>query len=227
MAFLQTTNLMSRRFFAFVTVLLFVAEATAQYRQGDYNTIGITGGAALFDINTSDLNTKQRTGFVGTLSNRGAFYNWFDFVWEIGFVQSELEVLAWNAEQSGKEYIGYNMQSGQLKLLASYVVKEHLLSLEFGPVLNVNGKLNLDDEDDEGLILDGYNGMTTDQIQDITKINFRLQGGLTVGVRHFRLSAQYQYGVTNVLNNLNSQGLENEDLKGHTSTILLMGIIYF
>ena len=123
--------------------------------------------------------------------------------------------------------MGYNIQSGQVKLLGSYNIILNHLSLEFGPVLNVNGKLNLDENNQEGLVLAGYNNMTTEQIEDITNVNFRLQGGLTAGLRHFRVTAQYQYGVTNMLNNLNDNGLESDSLKGNSSTWILMAVVYF
>lgn len=213
--------------FTIVTVVLFSTFAYGQYRDNEYSFLGISGGASLFDLNTSDLDTKQGTAFAGTLSNRGAFRNAFDLIWEIGFVQSQLDILANTADGLRQEYVGYNLQSGQVKLLGSYNIILNHLSVEFGPVLNVNGKLNLDENDQEGLILAGYNNLTTDQIEDITKVNFRLQAGLTGGIRHFRLSAQYQYGVTNMLNNLNDQGLESDSLKGHSSTWLLMAVVYF
>ncbi|WP_146090714.1 hypothetical protein [Aureitalea marina] len=206
----------------FSTVLVY-----GQYRDNEYSYLGVSGGVSLFDINTSDLATKQGTSFVGTLSNRGAFYNAFDLVWEIGFVQSKIDILANSASGNGEEYVGYNMQSGQVKLLGSYNIILERLSLEFGPVLNLNGKLNLDEDDQKNLVIAGYNNMTAEDIRDITNVNFRLQAGITGGIRHVRLSAQYQYGVTNMLNNLNDDGLEVDNLKGNSSTILLMAVVYF
>lgn len=227
LAFCHDYMISLQKFTIVTALLLGTLVAHGQYRDNEYSFLGVSAGVSMFDLITSDLVTKQGTSFAGALSNRGAFFNAFDLIWEIGFVQSEIDILASSANGVGQEYVGYNIQSGQVKILGSYNIILNHLSLEFGPVLNVNGKLNLDENNQEGLVLAGYNSMTTDQIEDITNVNFRLQGGLTAGLRHFRVTAQYQYGVTNMLNNLNDNGLETDSLKGNSSTWILMAVVYF
>jgi hypothetical protein len=43
-------------------------------------------------------------------------------------------------------------------------------------------------------------------IIDISKFNFYPTVGITAGVRHFRINLSYQYGINNMLENLNSKG---------------------
>ena len=87
--------------------------------------------------------------------------------------------------------------------------------------------MKLDKDEYENYILTGYDTLTAKDIQAISRFNFRLAGGLTAGLEHFRISAQYQYGVTNILGGLNGKDLENDNFKGNSSTIIVAGVIYF
>ena len=104
---------------------------------------------------------------------------------------------------------------------------KHHFSIEFGPILNVGGNMKLDSERLENYILEGYTTLRAQDIEDISPINFHVMGGATVGLERFRLSAQYQYGVTNMFNKLNDQNLEGDEFKGNSSTIVLMAVVYF
>ncbi|HEY6143150.1 MAG TPA: PorT family protein, partial [Flavobacterium sp.] len=44
-------------------------------------------------------------------------------------------------------------------------------------------------------------------IVDISMFNFYPVAGITFGVKHVRLNVSYQYGVMNMLNNLNDKDL--------------------
>ena len=101
------------------------------------------------------------------------------------------------------------------------------MSLEFGPIVHINGKMKLADKTNENFILSGYSSTTAGDIQDISKVEFRVAGGITAGLEHFRLSGQYQYGVTNSLSKLNTQNLEKDNFKGNSSTLIVAITIYF
>jgi hypothetical protein len=47
-------------------------------------------------------------------------------------------------------------------------------------------------------------------IVDISKFNFYPVVGLTAGVRHFRINVSYQYGINNILDNLNKKSLREK-----------------
>ena len=210
-----------------VTVLvLSFQQLTAQRNFDEYNRLGITGGLTLFDINTSDFTTKQGQGFTGGFTTRGSFRNNFDLIYGINFIQSNIEILASDVTESRN--LEYSIIGAQINFLASLNIVEHHLSLEFGPVLNVNGKMKLKDEAYENYIVDGYTTVMAQDIEDISSFNFRLMGGLTAGLKSFRLGAHYQYGLTNMLNNLNEKDIsEFEDVKGNSSTFIISAVLYF
>jgi hypothetical protein len=214
----------------FVTLLLFiVSTTTAQRNYDDYNLLGIQAGVTFFDINTSDLVTEQQNGFAAGFTTRGSFRNSFDLIYGLTFLSTNIGV--WGGplttSPSDKEFIKYNIPNAQLNFQGSLnIVKKHL-SIEFGPILNVNGKMKLDNENFENYLIDGYTTVRAQDITDISTINVRLMGGLTTGIENFRITANYQYGVTNILKKLNDQNLEKTDFEGHSGTIVVMGLFYF
>ena len=210
----------------FAIFFLFVIQQTFAQRNYDgYNFFGIQGGVTFFDIQTDDLVTKQQTGFVGGFTTRGAFRNNFDLIYGLSFQSSTVGVEGSNLLET--QNIGYTIQGAQINFLGSYNIVVKHLSIEFGPVFDINGKMKLDRDEYEDYILTGYETITAKDIQDISRFNVRLAGGITAGLEHFRISAQYQYGVTNMLGKLNDKGLENQDFKGNSSTIIVAGVIYF
>lgn len=214
----------------FVTAFLCVVlNTTAQRNYDDYNLLGIQAGVNFFDINTSDLVTEQQSGFAAGFTTRGAFRNNFDLIYGLTFLSTNVGVLGGplTTSPSDKEFIKYNIPNAQLNFQGSFnIVKRHL-SIEFGPILNVNGKMKLDNENFENYLIDGYTTVRAQDITDISTVNVRLMGGLTAGIENFRITAHYQYGVTNVLKKLNDQNLEKTDFEGHTGTIVVMGVFYF
>jgi len=219
---------MSLKYFLFVTFSVFiVSQSLSQRNYDEYNRIGITGGMTFFDITTSDLNTKQGQSLMGGFTTRGSFRNNFDLIYGIGFYGTQVEILGNELTTPlEKQYIKYTISSVQINFLGSYNIIKHHLSLEFGPVLNVNSKLKLDSDQFEDYILDGYSFLKAKEIQDISTVNFHILGGISAGLESFRLGVHYQYGVTNMLNKLNDKNLENTDFKGNSTTIILSAVVY-
>lgn len=218
---------MSLKKLIFATLFLFALQQCYSQRNYDgYNFLGIQGGITFFDIQTDDLVTQQQQGFTAGFTTRGAFRNNFDLIYGLSFQSASVGVEGRNL-LGNTQNIGYTIQGVQLNFLGSYNIIVKHLSLEFGPIFDINGKMKLEDDKYEDYILTGYNTLTAADIQDISKFNVRLAGGLTAGLENFRVSAQYQYGLTNMLGSLNDKGLENEDFKGNSSTIVLAAVIYF
>ena len=119
--------------------------------------------------------------------------------------------------------VDYKLSSAQIMLLLSYKIVENHLSVEFGPMLQVNGKLTLDEED-ELKIIDGTS-LAAKDITPISQFNFYPTIGITAGVRHFRANIMYQYGVNNMLGGLNDEGF-GENFKGHAGILSGNLIIY-
>lgn len=215
-----------------VVALLSCVTVLSQRNYSEYNRIGLQGGISLFDINTSNFVTEQQTGFAAGFTTRGSFRNDFDLIYGLTFFSNKVGILgAPDAASSlGKQFITYTIPNVQLNFLGSYNIVKHHFSIEFGPIVNVNGNMTVDSERLENYILDGYTTLRAQDIEDISPINFNVMGGATVGLENFRLSAQYQYGVTNMLSKLDDQDLDNpsgDAFKGNSSTILLMAVVYF
>ena len=220
---------MSLKKSVFVTLLIiFIQSSSAQQNYDSYNHLGITVGFTQFDLNTSDLNTKPGSGFMAGFTTRGSFYNYIDMIYGISFLSNSVEVRGSNSNNPlDIQNIDYTIQGVQITFQGSYNFIRNHLSIEAGPVLNINGKMKLDTENLENYILDGYSTLRAQEIQDISKVNFHIATGITAGMRNLRLSAQYQFGITNALNKLNDKNLENTDFKGKNSLLILSAMIYF
>ncbi len=211
---------MKRLYFASVFMLISVA-VFAQYEYRDSNRIGISFGVNQFTLNTNDFQTKPGTGWNGGLSMRGNYYNNWDMVYAMQFSENNFAVTT----NSGfiTEDTNYKLSSAQISLMLSYRIVENHLSLEFGPLVQVNGKLKLD-YNDENNIITGTTLLAKD-IVDISTFNFYPVIGITAGVRHVRLNISYQYGINNMLGNLNNKNL-GVDFKGNPGILNGNLIIY-
>ena len=225
---------MSLKNLIIVTTALLIFQVTAAQRDvTGSNHLGLIGGIGLFDINTNNFETEQGTGYIFAFTTRGAFYNNFDLIYGVSFVQSEVGILARNVNDPTNnfqtQYVDYTTQAAQINFLASYNFIVDHLSIEAGPILNVNGKLKIKQEEFENFIVEGYDTLKSGDLQNVSRVHLYLAAGITAGIKNFRLGAQYQYGVTNLFNRFNEiADLEKPDGKfeGHTSTILLTVTLY-
>ena len=205
------------------TVLVFISLATtAQYKYRDSNRIGIIFGINQFTLNTSNFDAKPAMGWNAGLSVRGNFYNDWDMVYAMQFSENNFTVATKNLFLANED-VNYKLASAQISLMLSYKIVENHLSLEFGPVVQVNGKLNIDKENQNNII----SGTTlfAKDITDITKFNFYPAVGITAGVKHLRVNVQYQYGVNNILGNLNKQNF-GPNFKGNAGILSANLLIY-
>ncbi len=185
------------------------ATVFAQYKYRDSNRIGISFGVNQFTLNTSDFQTKPGTGWNAGLSMRGNFYNDWDMVYAMQFSENNFSV----ATTSGfiSEDTNYKLASAQISLLLSYKIIENHLSVEFGPIVQVNGKLKVESGSENNTIYG--TPLLAKDIVDISRFNFYPTVGITAGVKHFRLNISYQYGINNMLGSLNN------NFKGNASII--------
>ena len=222
---------MSLKTLLVVTFLaLFFQRANSQNNFEEYNLLGFNGGVTFFDITTSNFESKQGTGFVGGFTTRGTFYDNFDLIYGINFVSNQLSILSKDsATPSAKEqYVGYTIQGVQITFLASYNLVRHHFTIEVGPVFNINGKMKLNSDALGDNIIANYQTLKASEIQNISKVNFHVLGGISTGIRNVRLSAHYQYGVTNTFKALNDQDIEKDSntFKGNSSSYILLATIY-
>ncbi|RBN49901.1 porin family protein [Flavobacterium psychrolimnae] len=204
-------------------VFIFISiTAFSQYKYRDSNRIGISFGVNQFTLNTNNFQTKPELGWNAGLSMRGNFYNNWDMVYAVQFSENNFSV-ATNSLTLAKEDVNYKLASAQISLLASLKIIESHLSIEFGPIVQVNGKLNLENKE-ENNVISGTTLLAKD-IREISNFNFYPTVGITFGVRHFRANVSYQYGVNNMFENLNNKNL-GVNFKGNPGILNGNLIIY-
>ena len=209
-----------KKYFLAVVFLVFTSSIFAQHGNRDGNRIGISGGISQSNLFTSNFDSKPGIGFAGGLSVRGNYYNDFSMIFGMQFFYNTFSLETTSVSLAKKD-TEFSVSGAQVRLLLSYnIVKDHV-SLDFGPVLQVNGEMSVQEADETNVI----NGtlLQAKQIEDITKINGNLYFGVSAGNRLVRAVVFYQYGVNNILNNLNKENslktLNGGDFKGNLGTI--------
>ena len=197
----------------------------SQYRQKDSNHIGISGGITQLNLFSDQFNAKPETGWVVGLSVRGNYYNNFQMIYGMQFTDSNFSL-----QSVLNKDINYKLSAVQVHLLLSYMLVENHLTVELGPVLQVNGKLKVDDTD-ENLLLKDSPLLQAKDIVDINPISGNIYGGITFGFTNFRINVNYQYGFINAMNKLNKDDAlvlrnGNKDFKGNFGMLSGMLTIY-
>lgn len=206
-----------KNIFLTITCLVFTSFALAQYNNRDGNRIGISGGINQSALMGSNFSTKPGNGFAGGLSVRGNYYDNWSMIYGMQFFVNKFSL-----ESTLKQDIDYSLSGVQIKLLLSYnIIKDHI-SVDFGPVLQVNGKMSISGAD-ENKTLNGTL-LKANDIIDVSKINGNAYFGISGGGKVVRALIFYQYGFSNIFSNLNSQDNltllnGNQKFKGNIGTI--------
>lgn len=217
--FMKNLILLSTLFIAFLS--------NAQHGYRDGNRIGIYAGVTQASLLTSNFNTKPDMGWAAGMQVRGNYYNNFSMIFGMQFTESNFSVETLSPLLA-KQDVNYKLMGAQIRLLFSYnIVKDHV-SLDFGPVLQVNDKLKIKSQYDNNIV--SGTELTAKEITDITKINGNLYAGISAGNRRVRAVVNYQFGANNILNNLNKKdelkaANNNQSFSGHLG--ILSGQILF
>ncbi|WP_283237767.1 PorT family protein [Flavobacterium sedimenticola] len=201
-----------------IALLLFATTlGYAQYGNKDGNRIGISAGISQTTLFTNNFDASPELGFAGGLSVRGNYYNNWSMIYGMQFFSNNFSL-----KSSLNQDIKYNIQGVQVRILFSYNVVEDHVSLDFGPVLQINGKLKVDPTE-ENQTLKGTL-LAANQIVDISPVSGNFYLGCSAGSRTIRAVIFYEYGFTNILNKLNKddalQALNNGDkFKGNLGSI--------
>ena len=169
-----------------------------QYNNRDGNRIGISGGISQCSLFTSNFTAKPGTGYAGGLSVRGNYYNNWSMIYGMQFF-----VNSFSLESNYKSDIHYSLSGAQIRLLLSYNIIPDHISLDFGPVLQINGKMAVTGGDENKII--GSTALKATDIVDVSKINGNAYIGISGGGKVVRALVFYQYGFTNLFGNLNHQ----------------------
>lgn len=210
--------------------LLFVTNAFSQRPNYDIrNFIGLYGGITQFDIITDNFVTEKQNGWiVGLTGIVNVEHKWYDVSYGIQFSENNLNISGRMTDDvQGEESIAYKLSAAQLALLMHAKIIGQNLALDFGPVIQANGFLELKDKNQEEYYINGFNELKASDLRDVSKFNINAAIGATAGLKHVRLRAQYQYGFTNILNKLNDLGIEGTKFKGNHSQVIFTAMVLF
>jgi len=202
-----------------IILLIFSCMVSAQRGYKDSNRIGIGAGLTQLNIFTNNFSVTPEMGWIGGLSVRGNYYNNWQMSFGMFFTDSNFSI----PTQQGLQQVqtNFKLSAVQIYIVPSYVVVEDHLNLEFGPVLQINGKLGIDKDDENNLLLD-QPGLIAKDIVDVSKINANFYVGINGGIKNVRARIGYQYGLTNFFGNLKNNDnvkLLGEKMKGNIGLI--------
>ena len=200
-------------------MLLSTTFGFAQYGYRDSNMIGITLGLNQFDLNTSNFKTTPGIGWNVGLSMRGNFYDDWDAIYGIQFSEYNFKVATLNATLQDRE-TNFKLPCANITFQLSYKFIENHLSMEFGPMVQVNGKFDVP-TDEENYFVKGNPTYTAKDLTNSSNVTVYPVIGITAGVRNARLNVTYQYGLNNMLAKVDG------GLKGNASILNGNVIFYF
>ena len=222
-----------------VFCLVFVTICYSQHRRYIIkNGIAIGGGVAQFDIASDNFTTSAGNGWLISSSATGDLPNkWYNVSYGLQISGNSIEFSGYESILGieNDKQIGYDIFAAQLAFMFHTKVVPNLLTIDAGPMVQYNGKLDLNSNNDENLYvyLNNGNSVLASDIEEISQINVNGAIGATIGVGAFKFRAQYIYGFTNILNKLNDKVSEigphsgNSDFKGNQTMLNFMALITF
>lgn len=222
---------------SFLLVAICVCFVTKSFSQrGSYqisNGIGITGGITKFNVVTDNFITKESNGFLGGLSATVDIpHRWYNMSFGMQLSESTIEVLGRpNLISTEEAFIEYKMFAAQVALLGHIKVIPDYFTIDVGPMLQYNSKLEFKERGQESYYINNYANLTAEDITNISQSNLNGAIGASVGVKNFKLKAQYIYGFTNILKKLENQSLDTSGgdarFKGNQTMLVLGAVVSF
>ncbi len=197
------------------------------------NGIGIVGGVTNFDITTTNFTTKQGSGFIGGLrATVDIPHKWYNMSYGMQLSESSIGISARpTAISSSQEFVDYKMFAAQVALLMHIKLIDSNFTIDLGPMLQYNGRLELKDKTKENYFINNYSNLAVKGLSDISPFNLNVTIGASAGIKFIKLKAQYIYGVTNILSKLNNQNLDtsggNQTFKGNQSMLVFGATLTF
>ena len=208
-----------------VSILFLAFNSQAQRRvwDGQYVRLGVQAGVNHFNISTSQLPVQPATSWTAGFTTRASFYNEFQFIYGINFYDLNLKIDGREEiEATTLEPLDFNMIAVQGNFFGSYMLLDHYLSIEAGPVVQVNGKLDAR-QDIEYYYLGNYD-IEAVEYEDVSAFNVNFAVGLSGGFETVKFWVQYQHGLNNIFKRLKDEDLQEIDpdlpaLRGNISMI--------
>jgi len=214
--------------------LCFVTSNHAQ--KGNYpitNGFSVFGGITNFNITTDNFVTSQGDGFLGGISATVDIpLQWYNISFGMQLSENNIDILGRPTLVSTEsEFVNYKLFAAQVAMLLHIKAIPNHFTIDVGPMLQYNGKLELKNRDQEGYYINNYANLSAEAITNISQFNFNGAVGASLGIRNFKLKAQYIYGFTNILNKLENEGLDTAGgdarFKGNQNMLVLGAMIVF
>ena len=224
----------NRLFLLVALMLCFVTKSFSQ--KGNFrisNGIGIIGGITQFDIDTDNFNTKSSNGFIGGLmATVDIPLRWYNVSFSMQLSENAIEISGRPDLVSTQEaFVEYKMFAAQVAMLLHVKVIPNHFTIDFGPMLQYNGRLEFKDKNQEGYYINNYTNLSAQDITNISQFNFNGALGASLGVKNFKLKAQYVYGLTNILKKLEGQDIDtvggDSRFKGNQTMLVLGAVLSF
>lgn len=212
-------------------IFSFSSHAQSRMWEREYNRLGLQAGINHFDIHTGNFDIQAKTSWTAGFTGRASYYNNFQLIYGLKFFDFNAEIRGrqYIEDETASEQIQFNMIGVQANFFGSYKIIGNYLSVEAGPVLQVNGKFE-PRQDKEFFFVEEYD-VEAGQIENVSPVNFNVAAGISGGFDRVKFFAQYQYGVNNFLNGLNDEGLEEQDSRATDFSgnlvIITAGAIFF
>jgi len=224
----------NRLFLLVALSLCFVTKSFSQ--KGNFrisNGIGIIGGITQFDIDTDNFNTKSSNGFIGGLmATVDIPLRWYNVSFGMQLSENAIEISGRPDLISTQEaFVEYKMFAAQVAMLLHVKVIPNHFSIDFGPMLQYNGRLEFKDKNQEGYYINNYTNLSAQDITNISQFNFNGALGASLGIKNFKMKAQYVYGLTNILKKLEGQDIDtvggDSRFKGNQTMLVLGAVLSF
>jgi len=196
------------------------------------NGVGIEGGITQYDIITDNFETTKGNGWiVGASAVVDLPHKWYTVSYSIRVSENSFNISGRPTQSiSTNEDLEYKLMAAQVGFTFHVKLISDNLTLDLGPQLQYNGKLELKDDTQSNYYVNNFTNLQAEDITDITQFNANGMVGLSAGFGAFRIKGQYMYGFTNMLNKLNdadfASGL-NTKFKGNQSMIAFTAMITF
>lgn len=208
------------------TIFLLVCFSSwGQFRgwDGRYVTFGLQAGLNYFSISTDQLPVEPGLSWMAGFTGKAALYEEFQIIYGINLSDNRV-IIEGREKREGitKDPLHFGMIAFQGKVLGSLILVEDHLSLEAGPVIQVNGKFDAR-QDVEYFYVGDYD-IQAIQLEEVSAVNINFAVGISGGFETVKLWLQYQHGLNNFFKGLRDQGLQETDpdlpvLRGNLSIV--------